>query len=92
MILFSYDAALDFCGASYAEASRQREAFETRCWGAGIIPLRGPTLNATVRHGTVRLECGYRFADLAGNQTNTARQRGCEEAGEFRSYTYLGLW
>lgn len=92
MILFAQDAAVEFCGVSYAEASRRREAFEVRCWDVGIIPLRGPTLSASIRYGVVRLECGYRFADLAGNQTTAARQCGCDEAAECRSYAYLGLW
>lgn len=90
-MLFDYDAEVPFHGAAYTEADKQRCLFEARCWEAGIVPVRGPSLGASILNGIVRLENGYRFADLSGAQTETALLTGHSVATNFRALNALNL-
>ncbi|MBE7197741.1 MAG: hypothetical protein INR70_08065 [Parafilimonas terrae] len=84
--------AVTFAGGSYAAAENWREAFEAACWNAGIVPIRGPTLAARIEGGVTHLVKAYRYADLSGDQTETAYSVGCALGAEAKSIVHLGQW
>lgn len=89
--MFEADDTLTFSGLNYMWACRQRDAFEAGCWNVGIVPVRGPTLSATIQADATKLTNAYRFADLAGQQTQTALFWGWAIATKFRAMRQLGL-